>query len=368
MRKQTLLYLLYPLLLIGLSGGILSAQTEEDDDRNVYELSPFQVDESGTVGYYSSQTLAGGRLNTDLKDIATSVQVVTQEFMQDIGATQLDEVLVYTTATEAFGGLSDYQQISAGLNNDDQQRPGDLDNSAARQNPYAANRVRGTTAPTRTTNYFASSIPFDSYNASRIDINRGANSFLFGLGSPGGIVNTSLQGANLYDDSIEINARLSTEEFEDNFSHELSINFNKVLIEDKLAIRVAAKERDQEFMQKPAFIDQSRQFVALEFKPFDDKNIFIKGNYERGETDFISVERNGPLETLSTWLNNTMDDQFGPVTDLDGNVLFQNSAQRMVFDVFGNILKNSASPDVRTAYTGVDINGDDLPYTLGQIR
>ncbi len=364
MRKQTLMYVLYPLLLIGLSAGILSAQTEDEEDENIFELSPFQVDESETVGYYSSQTLAGGRLNTNLKDIATSVQVVTREFMQDIGATQLDEVLVYTTGTEAFGGLSDYQQISAGLNNDDQQRPGDLDNSAARQNPNAASRVRGMTAPTLTTNYFASSIPFDSYNANRLDINRGANSFLFGLGSPGGIINTSLQGANLYNDSVEINARISTEEFEDNYSYELSINYNKVLIEDKLAIRLAAKERDQEFMQKPAFIDQSRQFVALEFKPFDDKNIFIKGNYERGETDFISVERNGPLETLSTWIDNTMDDQFGPVTDLDGNVLFQNSAQRMLFDVFGNIMKNSASPAVRTPYTGVDINGDDLPYTL----
>ncbi len=352
------------MLLIGLSAGILSAQTEDEEDGNIFELSPFQVDESENVGYYSSQTLAGGRLTTALKDIATSVPVVTHEFMQDIGATQLDEVLVYTTATEAFGGLSDYQQISAGLNNDDQQRPGDLDNSAARQNPNAASRVRGMTAPTLTTNYFASSIPFDSYNANRLDINRGANSFLFGLGSPGGIINTSLQGANLYNDSVEINARISTEEFEDNYSHELSINYNKVLIEDKLAIRLAAKERDQEFMQKPAFIDQSRQFVALEFKPFDDKNIFIKGNYERGETDFISVERNGPLETLSTWIDNTMDDQFGPVTDLDGNVLFQNSAQRMLFDVFGNIMKNSASPDVRTPYTGVDINGDDLPYTL----
>ena len=364
MKKQALFYILYPLLLIGLSAGILSAQTEDEEDGNIFELSPFQVDESETVGYYSSQTLAGGRLTTALKDIATSVQVVTHEFMQDIGATQLDEVLAYTTATEAFGSLSDYQQISAGLTNDDQQRPGDLDNSAARQNPDAANRVRGMTAPTRTTNYFASSIPFDSYNASRIDINRGANSFLFGLGSPGGIVNTSLQGANLYDDSVEINARISTEEFEDNYSHELSINFNKVLIEDKLAIRIAAKERDQEFMQKPAFIDQSRQYAALELKPFDDKNIFIKANFERGETEFISVERNGPLETLSTWIDNTMGDQYGPVTDLDGNVIFPNSAQRMVVDVFGNIMKNSASRAVRTPYTGVDANGVDLPWAI----
>ena len=343
---------------------VLHAQADDSEGDEVYELSPFQIDASGEQGYYSSQTLAGGRLNTDLKNIATSVQVVTKQFMEDIGATSLDEVLAYTTGTEAFGGLSDYQQISAGLGNDDQQRPGDLDNSGARQNPDAASRVRGMTAPTRTTNYFASSIPFDSYNADRIDINRGANSFLFGLGSPGGIVNTGLQGANLNGDSYVLDTRLSTENFDNNYSTEFSFNVNKVLIEDKLAVRLAIKEKDQEFMQKPAFTDQSRQFVAFKFKPSKEHNISFSGNYETGDTEFISVERNGPLETLSTWIDNTIDDQFGPVTDLDGNVLFQNSAQRMVFDVFGNLLKNSASPDVRTAYTGVDINGDDLNYPI----
>ena len=347
---------------LALCGLPLSAQDTESEE--VFELSPFAIDASQNQGYYSSQTLAGGRLNTDLKNIATSVQVVTKEFMEDIGATSLDEVLAYTTGTEAFGGLTDYQQISAGLTNDDQQRPGDLDNSGARQNPDAASRVRGMTAPTRTTNYFASSIPFDSYNADRIDINRGANSFLFGLGSPGGIVNTGLQGANLNRDSYVIDTKLSTENFDDNYSTELSFNVNKILIEDKLAVRLAVKEKDQEFMQKPAFTDQSRQYVAFRFKPSTERNIAFSGNYETGDTEFISVERNGPLETLSTFIDNPIGDQFGPVTDLDGNVLFPNSAQRMVFDVFGNLMKNSASPSVRTAYTGVDINGDDLNYPI----
>lgn len=341
---------------------ILHAQDTESEE--VFELSPFAIDGSQNEGYYSSQTLAGGRLNTDLKNIATSVQVVTKEFMEDIGATSLDEVLAYTTGTEAFGGLTDYQQISAGLGNDDQQRPGDLDNSGARQNPDAASRVRGMTAPTRTTNYFASSIPFDSYNADRIDINRGANSFLFGLGSPGGIVNTGLQGANLNRDSYVIDTKLSTENFEDNYSTEFSLNVNKVLVEDKFAIRLAAKERNQEFMQRPAYNDQSRQYVAFRFKPSKEHNIAFSGNYETGDTEFISVERNGPLETLSTWIDNPAGDRWGPVTDLDGIVLFQNSAQRMAFDVFGNLMKNSASPDVSTRYTGVDANGDDLNYNL----
>ena len=334
------------------------------DDEAVVELSPFEVDANADQGYYSTQTLAGGRLNTNLKDLATSVQVVTKDFMQDIGATSLDEVLAYTTATEAFGGLSDYQQISAGLGNDDQQRPGDIDNSGARQNPNAANRVRGMTAPTRTTNYFASSIPFDSYNADRIDINRGANSFLFGLGSPGGIVNTGLQTASLGRDSYVIDTRLSTEEFEDNLSKEVSFNVNKVLIEDKLAVRLAIKEKNQEFMQKPAFSDQSRHFAAFTFKPSKEHNITFRGNYESGDTEFISVERNGPLETVSAWLGNIMGNNFGPVYDLNDNVMFPNSAGRMVFDVFGNLIRNSATPGYNVAYTGVDSNGDALNYGL----
>lgn len=340
----------------------LQAQ-ENADGEEVFELSPFQIDGSQDQGYYSSQTLAGGRLNTDLKNIATSVQVVTKEFMEDIGATGLDEVLAYTTGTEMFGSLSDYQQISAGRGNDDQQQAGDLDNAAARQNPDAANRVRGMTAPTRTTNYFASSIPFDSYNSERIDINRGANSFLFGLGSPGGIVNTGLQGANFSGDSYYIDTKLSTEDFEDNYSTELSFNINKILIEDKLAVRLAMKEKDQEFMQRPAFTDQSRHYVAFRYKPSADHNISFSGNYEGGDTEFISVERNGPLETLSTFINNPARDVFGPVTDLDGNVLVTNAARRYISDGWGNWQKNATTPgNSPPTYLGVDANGTPLNF------
>ncbi|WP_309005161.1 TonB-dependent receptor plug domain-containing protein [Pelagicoccus sp. SDUM812005] len=330
----------------------LFAQEEEEE---IFELSPFQVDGSGDVGYYSSQTLAGGRLNTSLKNVATSVQVVTKEFMEDIGATSLDEVFAYTTSTEAFGPMSDYQQV-ASRSNDDQQQAGDLDNSAARQNPNAASRVRGMAAPTRTSNYFATSIPFDSYNSSRIDINRGANSFLFGLGSPGGIVNIGLESAHLNKDSVDIDFRVSTENFENNFSNEISVNLNKVILQDKLALRLAAKERDDEFMQKPAFTDASRQYAALRYKPFAEHQISLSANYERGDSEFISIERNGPLETLSTFIDNPLGDKFGPVGTIS------NEAQRYILDGFGNMLKNSAEGNV--AYTGRDINGTPLDFAF----
>ncbi len=357
----------YRILLLCLAiGGYLQAQqvpvpqipvkpAAPESSSEIIELSPFLVDSSADRGYYSSQTLAGGRLKTDLRDVATSVQVVTKEMMEDIGATSLNEVFAYTTGTETFGPMTDYQQIAT-RSNDDQQQAGDLDNSAARQNPDAANRVRGMAAPTRTTNYFASSIPFDSYNSGRIDINRGANSFLFGLGSPGGIVNNSLDNAQLQKDSVKIDSRLSTENFEHNYSKEFSVNINKVLIRDKLAIRVAAKERKDEFMQKPAFTDASRQYAAIRFKPFARHHITFNANYERGSTKFISMERNGPLETLSSFLNDPLGTKWGSV----GTVT--NAAHRYVLDGFGNILKNSAQGNV--PYTGRDINGAPINFTV----
>lgn len=143
----------------------------------ILKLSPFVVDSAADQGYYSSQTLAGGRLKTDLKDVATSVQVVTDVMLQDLGLTNLNDVLAYTTNADALGALSNYVQASDSVGD------GTLSQSDARQDPASANRVRGMAAPTRTTNYFQSDIPFDAYNSGRIDINRGANSLLFGLGS-----------------------------------------------------------------------------------------------------------------------------------------------------------------------------------------
>ncbi|MBC9868677.1 MAG: hypothetical protein F7O42_12505 [Opitutae bacterium] len=90
-------------LLAGMIFGGLNlalAQEDEAGDEDIYQLSPFQVDESADSGYYASQTLAGGRVRTNLSDVATSVQVITEEFLEDLGATSLDEVLVYTTNTD----------------------------------------------------------------------------------------------------------------------------------------------------------------------------------------------------------------------------------------------------------------------------
>ncbi len=78
------------------------------------ELSPFSVTtDRSTQGYVASNTLAGTRGRTDLKDISSSISVVTGEFLRDTGATNAKELLTYTTGTEVGGTRGNFTRTTA---------------------------------------------------------------------------------------------------------------------------------------------------------------------------------------------------------------------------------------------------------------
>jgi hypothetical protein len=49
----------------------------------VVELSPFVVSADANVGYVATSSLGGGRINTEYRDIASQVSVMTPEFLAD---------------------------------------------------------------------------------------------------------------------------------------------------------------------------------------------------------------------------------------------------------------------------------------------
>ena len=61
----------------------------------VVELSPFIVNTSRDVGYQAENTLAGSRLNSELRDTAGSVSVFTKEFLDDLAITDVRELVQY---------------------------------------------------------------------------------------------------------------------------------------------------------------------------------------------------------------------------------------------------------------------------------
>ncbi len=78
------------------------------------ELSPFVVQTEPDRGYYSSQTMAGGRLRQEIKDTGSSIQVVTKQFMDDLGVTGVEELFQYTTGTEVGGIMGNYRMDADG--------------------------------------------------------------------------------------------------------------------------------------------------------------------------------------------------------------------------------------------------------------
>ncbi len=254
-----------------------SGLAQDDDETEVFELSPFEVDASGDEGYRALSTLAGSRLNTNLADVGSSISVVTKEFLDDIGATDINTALIYSMNTEAGGPNGNVSDTIAGG-----------ESANARGTPDNTQRVRGLTRPSRTRNFFATDIPADSYNLSRVTISRGPNALLFGIGSPGGIIDSSLARASRSADFSEVQIRLG-----EHGANRTILKHNQTLLDGRLGVFIAALRERHEFQQRPAFEDKDRYYAAFEGLLFEGNdgalgNTILRGNFEDGE---IMAER-----------------------------------------------------------------------------
>ncbi|MDD2764391.1 MAG: TonB-dependent receptor plug domain-containing protein [Opitutaceae bacterium] len=226
-------------------------QTEKIEE--VVKLSPFVVESTeGENSYSAESTLAGTRVRTDLKDVAASISVVTKQFLQDTAVKNAQDLLVYTPNTEVSGLGGNFSGF-AGLKT--------YNESSKLVNPSTNNRVRGLDAADNTRDYFLTDIPWDSFNVGRIDLQRGPNSILFGVGSPAGIINASITGAS-YKTAYKI------ENAVDEYGSFRSMgDFNYVLLPNQLAVRVSLLSDKEKYQQKPAFNNQHRIYTALRYDP-----------------------------------------------------------------------------------------------------
>lgn len=162
-----------------------ATNVDENTSEETVVLSPFEVSSSQDHGYMATSSLAGTRINTNLSDVGAAISVVTSEFLRDTGATDNRTLLQYTAGTEVGSIQGNF--INA--------RSGNQDEGSTFTSPNTNTRVRGLTAADNTRNFFLTDIPWESYATDRVDIQRGPNSILFGMGSPAGIINTSTKTA-----------------------------------------------------------------------------------------------------------------------------------------------------------------------------
>lgn len=284
-------------LLIGLAfsgANSLVAQESTDANEEVFELSPFAVSGEENVGYRATSSLAGTRFRTELSDIGSSISVLTEEFLTDLGATDNETVLAYAVNTEVGGPRGNF---SGGVSQGTVARE-----SSLFANPNGNTRVRGLNSADNTRNYFTTDIPWDGYTVNRVDLLRGPNSILFGLGSPSGVVNATVTGANTTEDGGEFEAVV------DQFGTlRASFDYNKVLIEDELGIFVAGLRDDQKFRQEPAYELDERYFVAVNYRPKflnSDTSMFeFTASFEEGKIQSNRPRIMTPGDNLTSFWN-----------------------------------------------------------------
>lgn len=253
-------------------------------------LSPFEITAKKDTGYQATETLAGTRIRTDLKDVGAAISVVTKEFLEDVGATGSSTLLQYTPSAEVASVHGTY----AGLGN-----ASSVDESGSLIAPSSAQRIRGLAAADNARDYYVTDIPWDSYNVDRVDILRGPNSILFGLGSPAGIVNASLRNAE-FRDAGEFQFRVGSYG-----STRSSLDFNQELVPGVLAIRVDGLWDDQKYEQDPAFQKDKRIYGALRFDPhlFKDRSLHtsFKVKFEHGDIAANRPRIIPPNDSITPW-------------------------------------------------------------------
>lgn len=243
------------------------------------ELSPFEVRAEGDVGYQAANTTSGSRLNSRLKDTPASISPFTAEFLSDIAATNLEEMLGYATNVEM-----EVEDSNAGFNN-----PG---GRSADANDYQF-RMRGMLGGT-SRDFVESAVPTDLYNVERADVSSGPNSILFGLGTPGGLVSLTGKRANLNRTRGSAKAQLGSWNYE-----RYEADYNHVLLRRKLAFRLLGVYQDAEGWRKWMLSEQRRFTGAVTYQPF--RQTTVRASAETGDSvNSLSVGWNARDE-ITAW-------------------------------------------------------------------
>jgi hypothetical protein len=314
-----------------------AATPTSTEDDEIVELSPFEVTAEDDNSYTAATTLAGNRLNTEVRDIGNAVTVISAQFLKDIGATNNETLLQYTVGTEVgnirgnFAGTGDSSF---------------LDESRRFVNPNQNTRVRGLAEADNTRDYFLSDIPWDGYNVDRVDLQRGPNSILFGQGSPAGIINVGLKQAS-FRNSNEVTAQV------DQYgTTRFTADFNRVLLKDELAVRVLALREKEQFQQEPAFEKDDRVMGAVRWEPKflrkGSARTTVKANWEVGNISSNRPRTLPPIDLISPWFyNGTYNGTFisgGSIRDPNtGQVMNVTQGQTRVYN---NLNKQTFNPHI----------------------
>ena len=232
--RLTALALAMLVSVVSLSAQTSTPSTDLAPNESPVVLDPFVVNTATDVGYTAVNSLAGGRNNTPVRITPSSVSSLTSAFLEDLQLTDVRSALRWTlnAVPVSFTGGRD--------------GGGNVFNSWSYNIRGAGTGPQGGNPPT--VNYF----PFwgvkDLFNVDRVEIDRGPNSILFGVGNLGGSVSTYTKVPRLDKNSSVLNLLVNSYGGE---RFTADVNSVDEVFGKKLAVRVnLLQERDQQWREE----------------------------------------------------------------------------------------------------------------------
>lgn len=183
MKSRSLIPILALTGLLSHGSGLLAQDETLDGDQTVFELSPFEVTTEGDDRYYASNAITGSRLDVRIQDMPLTIEVLTSEFVEDTGSTDLRDSLRYSA-----GILLESQNdaFQAGTDNF-----GNVNNpeGATSAKSDSSFKIRGFVTNNTLRNGFRRQHSTDTVNIDRVEVIRGPSALLYGVGNFGGVVN-----------------------------------------------------------------------------------------------------------------------------------------------------------------------------------
>jgi iron complex outermembrane recepter protein len=161
-------------------------KTAAAEKSEVVALSPFTVTTDKDTGYRVTNSTSGTRLNTAIKDLPMSLQVLDSDFIADIGASDLRESLRYSASIQTTDWNTFGQQGGSFSTT-----PGKINNpeGATASASQTTVKFRGFETGSVLRDGFTRGNSTDAVNLERVELVSGPSSLLYGVSNFGGVVN-----------------------------------------------------------------------------------------------------------------------------------------------------------------------------------
>jgi hypothetical protein len=251
----------------------------------VVTLSPFEVI-SDTKGYFASNTMSGTRLNSKIEDLGQSITVMTKEQMADFAMLDINDIFDHLAGTEGTGSYSAFEVDRTGAVTDN-----------VSLDPNNANRVRGIGSANIAFGNIATTgrVPVDPLWMDSLELSRGPNANIFGLGNSSGTVNQVPSTANLSRNFTKVEFRGDSDD-----GWRASLDVNRLLLKNRLAVRASYANQHTGFVRKPSGEDARRLSLQVKARPFRNTTVALSWYGYRNAS--LRPNFTTPRDFITSWL------------------------------------------------------------------